>query len=58
MNRSLLTCGTISGGLTFDFCLKRREREAEKYLKKIMDEIFPNLMKTENTDSRSSVKSK
>lgn len=30
MNRSSFTCGTIPGGLTYDFCLQRREREAEK----------------------------
>lgn len=30
MERSFSTCGTILGGLTCDFCLKRREREAEK----------------------------
>lgn len=46
MNRSSFTCGTIPGGLTYDCCLQRREREAEKKLKKIMDETFPNLMKT------------
>lgn len=46
MNRSSLICGTIPGGLTYDLCLQRREREAEKKMKKIMDETFPNLMKT------------
>lgn len=59
MNRISLTCGTILGGLTCDFVSKEgKEKQKKKNLKKIMDEIFPNLKKAINADSRSSTKSK